>query len=43
MTRDCPTWGAGPERQAIWRVQMHPSLTPLAPDVDFRALANATR
>ena len=27
------------EREAIWRVQMHPSLTPLAPDVDFRALA----
>jgi SpoVK/Ycf46/Vps4 family AAA+-type ATPase len=27
------------EREQIWRVQMHPSLTPLAPDVDFRALA----
>ena len=30
----------GPEeREQIWRVQMHPRLTPLAPDVDFRALA----
>jgi SpoVK/Ycf46/Vps4 family AAA+-type ATPase len=27
------------EREKIWRVQMHPTLTPLAPDVDFRALA----
>ena len=27
------------EREQIWRVQMHPTLTPLAPDVDFRALA----
>ena len=27
------------EREAIWRVQMHPSQTPLAPDVNFRALA----
>ena len=27
------------EREQIWRVQMHPSLTPLAPDVEFRALA----
>ena len=27
------------ERAAIWRVQMHPTLTPLADDVDFRALA----
>jgi len=27
------------EREAIWRVQMHPTLTPLAADVDFRALA----
>jgi SpoVK/Ycf46/Vps4 family AAA+-type ATPase len=27
------------EREQIWRVQMHPSLTPLATDVDFRALA----
>jgi len=30
----------GPEeRERIWRVQLHPSRTPLAPDVDFRALA----
>jgi SpoVK/Ycf46/Vps4 family AAA+-type ATPase len=29
------------ERAAIWRVQMHPALTPLAPDVDFHALAGA--
>jgi SpoVK/Ycf46/Vps4 family AAA+-type ATPase len=30
----------GPDdREAIWRVQMHPTLTPLADDVDFRALA----
>ncbi len=27
------------ERDKIWRVQMHPTLTPLAGDVDFRALA----
>jgi SpoVK/Ycf46/Vps4 family AAA+-type ATPase len=27
------------EREQIWRVQMHPSLTPLAKDVEFRALA----
>jgi SpoVK/Ycf46/Vps4 family AAA+-type ATPase len=27
------------EREQIWRVQMHPERTPLAPDVDFRALA----
>ena len=27
------------EREQIWRVQIHPSLTPLADDVDFRALA----
>jgi SpoVK/Ycf46/Vps4 family AAA+-type ATPase len=27
------------ERERIWRVQMHPTLTPLADDVDFRALA----
>jgi SpoVK/Ycf46/Vps4 family AAA+-type ATPase len=27
------------EREQIWRVQMHPTLTPLADDVDFRALA----
>ena len=27
------------ERAQIWRVQMHPRLTPLAEDVDFRALA----
>jgi SpoVK/Ycf46/Vps4 family AAA+-type ATPase len=27
------------EREKIWRVQMHPALTPLAPDVDFRTLA----
>ena len=27
------------EREQIWRVQMHPTLTPLAPDVDFRTLA----
>jgi len=29
------------EREQIWRVQMHPQLTPLAADVDFRALAAA--
>ena len=29
------------EREQIWRVQMHPSLTPLAADVDFRVLAEA--
>ena len=27
------------EREQIWRVQMHPRLTPLAQDVNFRALA----
>lgn len=27
------------ERERIWRVQLHPQKTPLAPDVDFRALA----
>ena len=27
------------EREQIWRVQMHPSRTPLANDVDFRSLA----
>jgi SpoVK/Ycf46/Vps4 family AAA+-type ATPase len=27
------------EREQIWRVQMHPTRTPLAPDVDFRELA----
>jgi len=27
------------ERERIWRVQVHPSKTPLASDVDFRALA----
>ena len=27
------------EREQIWRVQMHPTLTPLAEDVDFRRLA----
>lgn len=27
------------EREQIWRVQVHPTLTPLADDVDFRALA----
>ena len=27
------------ERAAIWRVQMHPALTPLADDVDFERLA----
>lgn len=27
------------ERERIWRVQVHPTLTPLAPDVDFRSLA----
>jgi SpoVK/Ycf46/Vps4 family AAA+-type ATPase len=27
------------EREQIWRVQMHPSRTPLAGDVDFRLLA----
>jgi SpoVK/Ycf46/Vps4 family AAA+-type ATPase len=30
----------GPEeRERIWQVQIHPRKTPLAPDVDFRALA----
>jgi SpoVK/Ycf46/Vps4 family AAA+-type ATPase len=28
------------ERERIWQVQIHPSLTPLAEDVDFRALAD---
>ena len=28
-------------RERIWRVQLHPSKTPLADDVDFRALAEA--
>src|SRR6185436_14583139 len=27
------------EREQIWRVQVHPTRTPLAPDVDFRSLA----
>jgi SpoVK/Ycf46/Vps4 family AAA+-type ATPase len=27
------------DRERIWRVQLHPRLTPLAPDVDFRRLA----
>ena len=27
------------EREQIWRVQVHPSRTPLGDDVDFRALA----
>jgi AAA+ superfamily predicted ATPase len=27
------------EREQIWRVQMHPTRTPLAPDVNFRMLA----
>ena len=27
------------EREQIWRVQMHPTRTPLAADVDFQALA----
>jgi SpoVK/Ycf46/Vps4 family AAA+-type ATPase len=27
------------ERVRIWKVQLHPSRTPLAPDVDFKALA----
>jgi SpoVK/Ycf46/Vps4 family AAA+-type ATPase len=27
------------EREKIWRVQMHPTLTPLADDVNFRQLA----
>jgi len=27
------------ERVRIWKVQLHPSRTPLAPDVDFEALA----
>ena len=29
------------EREQIWRVQLHPTLTPLADDVSFRALAEA--
>jgi SpoVK/Ycf46/Vps4 family AAA+-type ATPase len=28
------------EREQIWRVQMHPTRTPLAADVDFRVLAD---
>src|SRR5205814_9712194 len=28
------------EREKIWKVQIHPSRTPLARDVDFRALAD---
>jgi SpoVK/Ycf46/Vps4 family AAA+-type ATPase len=28
------------ERVRIWKVQLHPSRTPLAPDVDFNALAH---
>jgi SpoVK/Ycf46/Vps4 family AAA+-type ATPase len=28
-----------PERVLIWKVQLHPTRTPLAPDVDFNALA----
>jgi SpoVK/Ycf46/Vps4 family AAA+-type ATPase len=27
------------ERERIWQVQLHPSFTPLGPDVDFQALA----
>src|ERR671914_1206558 len=27
------------EREKIWKLQIHPKKTPLAPDVDFRALA----
>jgi hypothetical protein len=27
------------EREQIWRVQLHPTRTPLSPDVDFRELA----
>jgi SpoVK/Ycf46/Vps4 family AAA+-type ATPase len=27
------------EREQIWKVQIHPMKTPLAPDVNFRALA----
>jgi SpoVK/Ycf46/Vps4 family AAA+-type ATPase len=30
------------ERAEIWRVQLHPERTPLAPDVDFHALARYT-
>jgi len=30
---------SAPERERIWRTQIHPRKTPLAPDVDFRALA----
>ncbi len=29
-----------PEREAIWKVQVHPQKTPLADDVDFHALAD---
>src|SRR5690606_35200320 len=28
------------EREQIWRVQVHPTLTPLADDVDFKALGD---
>jgi ATP-dependent Zn protease len=28
------------DREQIWRVQMHPTLTPLADDVNFRELAD---
>ena len=31
------------EREQIWRVQMHPTLTPLADDVNFRELAENVR
>ena len=31
------------ERERIWHVQIHPTRTPLAPDVDFKALAESTR
>jgi len=30
-----------PEREKIWRAQVHPEKTPLSGDVDFRALAGA--
>jgi ATP-dependent 26S proteasome regulatory subunit len=30
---------SAPERERIWRAQIHPRKTPLAADVDFRALA----
>jgi SpoVK/Ycf46/Vps4 family AAA+-type ATPase len=29
------------ERETIWRVQLHPTRTPLAPDVNFKTLASA--